>query len=262
MSKILVIRGADFSKVAIGHIPVVPDTPVVPDEPETPAVLMLSDAECTKVGYGISATTGGEVSGFNQWKTSDYINVQGYKSAILTTTNNANTFGLAWYDADKAFISGIIFRKQQNAGIAVPDNAAYIRFATYNGDYLAQTSIELSTVEPTHLTCTGGDCTILGSGIKATDGTLAPDFPQWGASDYVDISAYKSAVLTTTNSASSFGIAWYTADKTFISGVIYQNQAGAALTIPENAIYVRYCNQHTEAVAGALVLTILFSKQL
>ena len=92
--------------------------------------------------------------------------------------------------------------------------------------------------------------------ITATNGQQVAD-SGWVASDYLDISAYENIEIKTANTASkdsNAGLAFYDANKNYISGVIHTDKSGIYgtlirnLEIPENAVYVRstwYSKNHT-----------------
>ncbi len=99
--------------------------------------------------------------------------------------------------------------------------------------------------------------------IIATDGQVR-DYAHWCASDYVDISDYNIIVIKTANTASvttTTGLAFYDADKNYISGVKHTDQKGVygilihEIEVPENAVYIRstwYGSEHPnyESVFG------------
>ncbi len=84
--------------------------------------------------------------------------------------------------------------------------------------------------------------------ISATGGGMSAD-KNWVASDYVDISAFETIEIVTgdtVNANTTLGIAFYNANKQYISGVVHTDKTGTEygilvhnLTVPENAVYLR-----------------------
>jgi hypothetical protein len=86
-------------------------------------------------------------------------------------------------------------------------------------------------------------------GIKATTGVLTP-FENWKASDFVELSESNTIVLTTSTTAGTFGLAFYSAnnESSYISGVISASHVDAELTIPTNTKYVRFSTNITDSI--------------
>ena len=83
--------------------------------------------------------------------------------------------------------------------------------------------------------------------IYATNGNHSAD-KNWVASDYVDISDCESIEIKTGNTANintTVGLAFYDANKKYISGALHTDKSGVYgvlihhLQVPENAVYVR-----------------------
>lgn len=118
-----------------------------------------TDLLCTRCGYmepqevmaditdrfvwtertAIQATTGRQVTDGN-WMSSDYVDISGYSVLEILTANTAaaNTvFGLAFYDENKTYVSGI--RHTDGSGIygvlvhtiEIPENVVYVRATWY-----------------------------------------------------------------------------------------------------------------------------------
>ena len=90
-------------------------------------------------------------------------------------------------------------------------------------------------------------CTLSGTAIKATTGesTSFSNWKRYNDDDggYIDIGDATKIKLTVGNSATSFGLAFYSAksEASYISGIIYQEQSNVEYDVPENAMYFRYC---------------------
>lgn len=104
------------------------------------AMTDLTDRFTWTDDMAIQATTGKRVSDGN-WMASDYVDISEYGSIEIVTANTAasNTvFGLAFYDEDHNFISGIRHTDGSGSyGILVhtpqiPENAVYIRSTWYS----------------------------------------------------------------------------------------------------------------------------------
>jgi len=95
-----------------------------------------------------------------------------------------------------------------------------------------------------------------GQMIQATSGKVLSD-SNWIASDYVDISDCDFIEIKTANTAtktSTIGLAFYDANKNYISGVVHTDKSGVygilihELEVPENAVYIRstyYSKNHS-----------------
>lgn len=81
--------------------------------------------------YGIKATTGELVSGYSKWSSSDYINIASFSTLTLLTTNDASSFGIAFYDSEKAYVSGVIYDINVYETIDI-SNYTYLRFCSEN----------------------------------------------------------------------------------------------------------------------------------
>lgn len=80
--------------------------------------------------------------------------------------------------------------------------------------------------------------TIDGYGVNANNGTLVA-YEGWWASEFLNV--YDRLELRTNNSATSFGLAFYSgkSEDSFISGIIYKNQNGLQ-EVPVGAKYIRF----------------------
>lgn len=96
----------------------------------------------------IQATTGTRVSDGN-WQSSDYVDISGYSSIEILTANTAaanSIFGIAFYDGNKNYVSGI--RHTDGSGvygvlvhnIDIPENVVYIRTTWYSPGHTGYSS--------------------------------------------------------------------------------------------------------------------------
>lgn len=109
------------------------------EEPELGQV-EITDQFVWSAGTAIQATTGNQVSDGN-WMSSGYVDISAYPTIEIVTANTAaagTVFGLAFYDANKNFVSGI--RHTNGSGvygvlvheIAIPEDVVYIRTTWYS----------------------------------------------------------------------------------------------------------------------------------
>lgn len=107
---------------------------------------LLNPATVPDENYFVNRNTGGltipSATG-GTWRHSDYITVTGGADYYFGQINaTASTAGMAWYDANQSFISGVNATALKNAGniLTAPANAAYMRHswridAGYNTDW-------------------------------------------------------------------------------------------------------------------------------
>ena len=98
------------------------------------------DAPVASPGYLVRATTGATATS-SVMAATDYVNVSKYAYLSyrrIKTTDNSPTYGMAFYDKDKVYISGDRAHGSQSSNgyddalkrIEVPSNAVYARFTT------------------------------------------------------------------------------------------------------------------------------------
>lgn len=98
------------------------DAPVVFAESERQKTLNLFDVNTITSGYSLSSATGENTSD-SLWYVSDYIDVQGLSSVIISGLRDSGQSN-CFYDASKTFISTY---KAITGYVPVPSNAAYMR---------------------------------------------------------------------------------------------------------------------------------------
>lgn len=213
-------------------------------------------------GRMIYAHNGGDAA-HSGWMASDYTDIERYSMLEIkmskTSSLTSNT-GLAFYDADKKYISGVIHID----GIAtygtmikeleVPANAKYIRTTYWSrshsnykeefGDFYCKGIVsEIASEDITNLFSFQD----LGP-VISTDGTTNDTNKSSYHSNYVDISSYYKlslTVLTTTSSTSVNGLAFYDDSKQHISGVKYTGSTATytydrqEVEVPYGAKYIR-----------------------
>ena len=96
------------------------------------ALQAFSTNEWMKVtinGVVYNATNGVFDNSFSLWKSTDWIDVSVFSNYNLDVSSPANSFGLAWYDTNKTFISGIKYgQTQKQESGSIPSGAKYVRF--------------------------------------------------------------------------------------------------------------------------------------
>ena len=244
-------------------------------------ILTLSDAvvlpyTITNTGKSIKYSTG-ELSTLSTMSATGYINVRGFKALtykrICATTSQ--TYGMAFYAADKTYISGqrckinVSALAYEDTVIEVPANAVYARFTTINdtttygnfavtGKSIVKDAIDGINADADEIAsilamddhialsyAIGGT----GYGIKFSTGETQSN-SNMSYTDYTDVSKYSevSYKRTKATTTSTIGMAFYAADKTYISGQRCKLGADAAgyetdlytVNVPENAVYARF----------------------
>lgn len=193
----------------------------------------------------------GNITPNESYKTTGFIPVSAYNSLIIS---NCNFFG--WYDASKNFISPIqtISTLDYDRVVAKPSTAKYLRI-TIHSDRLnvAQAGVSISRgnyipcskytlpnlvrneeIDIEHFNLFNKEITE--NGYLDGNGSLTVN-SNYLTSAFINISAYTELTLSKTNF-----IAWYDADKAFIS---LDSSNGNSLsvdkivTVPANAVYLR-----------------------
>lgn len=115
MGRRLIIKDADFSANGI----------------YLPAGEIYDWTDCPLTNSGINSATGELItdSTYKDWVASNYIEVGDNEVLVLLSAPGAQSFGLAFYDESKNFISGVPYKGNASGGtFSIPSNAYYIRF--------------------------------------------------------------------------------------------------------------------------------------
>lgn len=176
----------------------------------------------------------------------DFIDISAYDYLTYTrikATASSPVYGMAFYDVNKEYVSGIR-ATINNASIGytlrdlqIPDGAVYARFSiladaeTYGSFSLYGKSKLQKTVDDTIQNCgilafnelvsVPYHIMFYGGFVKFADGTTTSSSNVYAYTDYVDVSRYsriKYKSIADTISAPTHGMAFYDADKNFISG--------------------------------------------
>lgn len=230
-----------------------------------------------EIGKSIRFSTG-EKQSYSATSITDYVPVSMYAELTykcILSNKSAPTHGMAFYDADKVYISGqrsypgaesIGYR---NYTISVPENAAYARFTVLNDEetygvftisgktilkgvldaydkHVDRVKSLVSLEDNISI-----DFSILETGRSiqySTGVTISNSYNN--TTDYIDISAFDALKYRRIKQVDSgtAGMAFYDANKSYISGqraVTNQEQAGyfdelVEIKIPANAVYARF----------------------
>lgn len=225
-----------------------------------------------KDGYLIMHGTGAFYANDNTAATEEYLPCRGYdylRIVMHTGTSTTSGAGLAFYDVNKQYISGVqrpvsaIAQGQELKDIKIPEGAAYFRTSFYNKEICSANNLQFScSLIPKN---TEQEIKELQNRVKAIDYSLeeisndklVPSYKTGqlveagilGHTGYLDCAGYIQVQLTmpTGKSATSeAGIAFYDSSKLFISGVQrpvadYTGIKNMSYDIPEGAAYFRTC---------------------
>ena len=97
---------------------------------------------------GINATNGELAENYSLWAATNFLSIDGYTKYVLVHSHtSANNFGLAWYNSQQQYISGIKF-SSSNDGFtqdgSLPSNAKYVRFCLLKNTNQGYASVSLT----------------------------------------------------------------------------------------------------------------------
>ena len=209
----------------------------------------------------------GDVGSVADSKYTDYISVKAYKQLYVSNVNtaSADARGLAFYDCDKNYISGIQYSGSSDFTANVPETADFVRLTVAASlatsfflridqkAFTTEVSSILSDIEKEYDTfkddvdnnlgliyLTASDTTFSSGYIKFADGTTQT-LSGSEYTDYIPVKAYKQLYVSNVNTASADarGLAFYDSEKVYISGYQYDGSADFTVNVPENANFVR-----------------------
>lgn len=223
----------------------------------------LFDKNAAVSGFYVNHLNGTLVASATYWA-SEYILI------VPNTTYTINKkYWLAFYDANKVFISGVTTAAGAVGTILTPVNAVYVRISVYNTllnttqlelgasvttyaahvkkiptDYLVIPDFDPEDIPEKSVTKAKTDFIIIGKNkfdkTKAVDGYINQAngvlevTTAYKASDFIDVSPLSTYSFTT---GAAVRIAYYTSAKTFISGTL---NPAVPVTTPENCAFIRY----------------------
>lgn len=229
--------------------------------------------EVSDKGKGIRFSNG-ELYTLSVLNATDFIDISAYDYLTYTrikATASAPVYGIAFYDANKDYVSG--YRAlSSNASMGyvlrnlqIPDGAVYARFSiladaeTYGSFSLYGKSKLQKTVDDTiqnsailalkELVDVPYHIMFYGGFVKFADGTTTSSSNVYAYTDYVDVSRYsriKYKRVADTASAPTHGMAFYDAEKNYISGVRSKPSAESfgyadnEADVPATAKYARF----------------------
>ncbi|MBI6052359.1 SGNH/GDSL hydrolase family protein [Clostridium perfringens] len=203
------------------------------------------------VGSYIHYDDGGVIGGTPKLSCTDYVKVDSINSIVIYNLNyRANDGGgLAFYDANKTYISGHQYNRDAHLTVKIPTNAKYLRFTINNNatnSTLLLTNIHnniSNIVNSLGSAYTHTPTCEKNKYINYTNGVETPhDNENLGVTNFIDIEL-DATVLKITNlnyTANDWsGLAFYDVNKRFISGHQYNRDTNLTLKIPTNAKYLR-----------------------
>ena len=199
-------------------------------------------------GLGYISVSDGAVTESTSYSYSDYIDISDYDKLYIDAAY-ASSFN-AFYASDKTFISA--FSVAVGSGtITIPENAVYMRVSNSNAKFKDTfvfkpighaNAVRISAVEDAISGIESKNTDYFVPKIASTgyisnnDGSEQTN-ANYSRSDYVDISNYGKLI---TNAAyDSAFCAFYNSSKQFASAFIVRAGADKAITIPDNAVYMR-----------------------
>lgn len=240
---------------------------------------LIADSNVSYESGYIQYTNGAVTGTSSGFRTTDYLDVYGLSAITLTMpvlTSAQSRAGLAFFDSNKDYISGIGCHVDAGEGyelrtVDVPATAKYMRtcfrasewsdfFAKHDSiaplinkvdaDDLKIINAEKSAGEHFKFIC-DSNVTYENGYIKASNGTINGATVQvtFRTTDYLDVSGLKTLTLTMpilTSSATGAGLAFFDSNKDYISGIMCNVNAGGGyevrtIDVPATAVYVRTC---------------------
>jgi len=245
-----------------------------------------------EIGKSIRFSTGEEQK-YSTTSITNYVPVSMYVELTykrILSIQSAPTHGMAFYDADKVYISGQrSYTSTESVGysdytISVPENASYARFTVLNDEETYGVfTISGKTILKGMLDAYDErvdrveslvslednisiDFSILETGKSiqySTGNTMSNSYSN--TTDYIDISAFDALKYKRIKQVDSgtTGMAFYDVNKSYISGQragIGQEQAGyfdelAEIKIPANALYARFTIKKDTETYGEFYLS-------
>lgn len=200
-----------------------------------------------EAGYYINPNNGYLPSGSTDYRPSDFMPVEPGYAYYFGTRSLSGDAGLAWYDENKTYISGVTLAQLTTDGNREisPPNAKYLRWTIY-------TSVNTDWQYMSYV-CKGNPNlfnkdTVADENkfINATNGnTQTPSNPTsdvWRHSDYIPVTGGVEYYFGHVNATATYaGIAWYNSNKIYISGINDTNLSSASnlITAPSNAAFIR-----------------------
>ena len=216
-------------------------------------------------GY-ISATTGivgGAALGV--YRTTTYVNISGISSLTLTMpklTSNQTNAGIAFFDTNKAYISGVVCNVDAGGGyeirtIDVPSTAVYMRTcfrgSEWSSFYVKYDDISsfLNVAEQHFNNVADSSVSYENGYISALTGIVGGAATPYRTTGYIYIKGITHLSLlmpVLTSSQTHAGIAFFDETQTYISGIECNvKESGGSeirtVNVPSTAVYMRTCGR-------------------
>lgn len=226
--------------------------------------LSFVDTEWTEQKY-ISYKTGkAETISQSKVKASDFIEIA-FKSVFVSNYNSekfSDYRGIAFYDKNKKFVSGVQYTNNEPLDIEAPANAYFMRVTAYDNVPEIKVSQSNNTIYnqfdelSDRITAATSDIDDLFTGNKIvtkndttfTDGKYITysgsiyDLSNTSVTSYINCKGYDSITLSDFNNYSGKdkrGLFFFDSDKQNISGVAYDGMIDQTFDIPDGACFVR-----------------------
>ena len=225
------------------------------------------------------AYNSGKVNTYDGLYASDFIELISNDSVTIKNLNfngSGSLTGLAFYNQDKIYISGYQYSNDINITINIPNDASYIRFTAKENEYLNsivvyQNQYDFNRNVTNDVKTLRSDVVSLDESVQKLKDTVLNQgdsyyveyHPNYLTGYYIN---YKSGILNEYNdsmtacdyleldkNADTFvienlnydandlaGLAFYNQDKVYVSGYQYNRDVTVSVSVPRNAVYVRF----------------------
>lgn len=200
-----------------------------------------------EAGYYINPNNGYTPSGSTSYRASDFIPVDPGYAYYFGTRNLSGNAGFAWYDENKTYITGATLTQlnTDNKREVSPYNAKYLRWTiqtTTNADWQYMSYVCKGNPNLFNKDTVADENKF----INATNGNAQtpsnPNSDVWRYSDYIPVTGGAEYYFGHVNATATYaGIAWYSSNRTYISGINDTNLSSASnlITAPSNAAFIR-----------------------
>lgn len=214
---------------------------------------------------GIDVNTGVEtnLTGYDTWAASDYIPIiEGVNVIKSNAATGSNSYGYAFYDANKQFINGSGVGSYNNFIVYPQTNYKYIRFTSYNADG-NHNSIYLTCFTDKSFNSIIDSLTVIGNEYLKVNNVLItlekaivapngneisfPGYNTWGCSDFIPIPIGTYKVISNAESNSGYyGYAFYDENRQYISGSTAPYLNGLSVIVPNSARFLRFTDYRAD----------------
>ena len=250
-----------------------------------PQLRNLFDENAATTGNLLQSTNGVAVGASSSYYASGFIPVVAGATYIMAIgLTGGSPFGLAWYDAQQTYLSGVAANFTAGQEFTAPANAQFVRFSGDATQIASQMFIK-GTSLPTGYLAFANPTTqqvatqaaaialsIVNSSLpqgrnlfdkaaasastllRSTDGGTESAGSGYYASALIAVLVGATYTMATSlTGGSPYGLAWYDAQFNFLSGVASSFTAGEQFTAPANAAYARFSGDATQIAAQMFV---------